>query len=339
MPQSADEVLKDLKAGKYAPVYFLHGEEAYQIDKISDYIEGHSLTPAEKGFNLSVIYGKDSHLRLVLENARKFPMMAQRQVIIVKEAQELQDINKKEEQAKLSAYCQSPVPSTILVFAHKHKKIDGRTELYKVLKKHSILVETKKLYDNQIPEWINNYCKGNGYPISPKAAALLSEYIGNDLSRITNEIDKILLNFKEKTEITEAIIAEYVGISKEFNVFELQAAFGKKDALKVNQIINYFESNPKNNPIIPVISLLFSYFAKVLLVHHNRGKDNRELAVLMKVNPYFIKDYLQASRSYPLAKTLAIISYIQRADLHSKGVGSVSGDYAILRELAFKILH
>ena len=339
MTQSANDVLKDLKANQYAPVYFLHGEEPYQIDKIADYIEKHSLTATEKGFNLTVIYGKDSSIKIVLESARKFPVMAQKQVIIVKEAQELQGLNKKEEQAHLAAYCQKPVPSTVLVIAYKHKKIDARTALYKVLKKQAVLVETKKLYDNQIPDWINNYCKENGHSIRPKASVLLSEYIGNNISRITKEIDKIFINFKRKIEITEPIIEEYIGISKEFNVFELQNAFGKKEVLKVNQIINYFESNPKNNPVIPVIALLFSYFTKILLVHCNKGKDTRTLAGLLKVNPYFIKDYLEASRSFSLMKILTIISYIHKADLHSKGVESVAGDYAILKVLAFKILH
>ena len=342
MAQTTASVLSDLKTGKYAPLYFLYGEEEFQIDKISDYIEENALAPAEKSFNLTVVYGKDISLRAVLESSRKFPMMAKRQVIIIKEAQELQGLNKKEEQAILAKYAEKPVPSTILVFAHKHKKLDARTALFKSLKKHSILLESKKMYDNQIPDWIKNYCADNGYQINPKATQMLAEYIGNDLGRITKEIDKILLNFKEKEkkiEITQEIIAKFVGISKEFNVFELQNAFGQKNAYKVNQIINYFASNPRKNPIIPVVSLLFSYFSKILLVHHNQGKDNRSLAAILKVNPFFMKDYLQAARMYPLRKNLAIIGYIQKADLQSKGVDSVRNDYEILKELAFKILH
>jgi DNA polymerase-3 subunit delta len=339
MPQTAEAVLKDLEAKKFSPIYFLHGEEPFFIDEITNYIEENALPAAEKGFNQTILYGKEVSMMNVLENARRFPMMAQFQVVIVKEAQEMSDLGKKDAQEKLINYCKRPVPSTILVFSHKHKKIDGRTELSKILDKHAIVVESKAMYDNKIPDWIKEHCKKSGYPISEKAVRLLAEYIGNDLSRIAKEIDKIKINYQKNVEITDEMVMKHVGISKAYNIFELQTALANRDVLKANQIIAHFEANPKANPLIANISVLYGYFSKVLLFHHNKEKDNAELARILKVSPYFIKDYQQAAGSYPAHKVLQIISYLHQADLYSKGIDSAMEEGEIMKELIYKILH
>jgi DNA polymerase-3 subunit delta len=286
-----------------------------------------------------VIYGKDASIRQILETARRFPMMAQRQVVLVKEAQEIQDLKKKQGQDALAAYAKVPVPSTVLVFAHKHKKLDGRAEVSKILDKQAILMETKRLYDNQVSGWVKDYCKGKNVPISEKACVLMAEHIGNNLSRIANEIDKILISLEKGKEITDAVVAQQVGVSKEYNVFELQTALAQKDVLKANQIISYFEANPKDNPIIPMISSLFGYFSKVLIMHHQQDKSPNELAAQLKVNPYFLKEYQVAKRNYTLPKTVKVIEYLHEADLRSKGVNSNMDEGAILKELIYKILH
>ncbi|UZR94437.1 DNA polymerase III subunit delta [Chondrinema litorale] len=339
MAVSAFDILNELKKGKYAPLYFLYGDEPFFIDKISEYIEEHALTISEKGFNQTIIYGKDLSIGKLLESARSFPMMAKRQVIIIKEAQAFQDISKKDGQDLLAKYAQNPTPTTILVFCYKHKKPDARTEMFKVLNKHAVLVESKKIYDDKLPGWIKQYFKEINYSIQEKAAFMMAEFIGNDLSRITNEADKMVINYPENTELTSEHILKHIGISKEFNVFELQTALAKKDVLKANKIINYFASNPKDNPLIPIISLLYNYFTKILLLHDNKGASKDELARKLRISPYFLTEYQTAARNYPVSKVLNNIHYIHQADLYSKGIESVKKDSAILKELIFKILH
>lgn len=339
MAQTAESVLKDLENNKFAPLYFLQGEESFYIDRISDYIEANALQVHEKSFNQTVVYGKDVTMPQVLENARRFPMMAMRQVLIVKEAQDIKDFAKKTVQEALLQYAQKPVPTTVLVFAYKQKGLPASSPLRKGIEQLGVLVDSPKVYDNKVPAWVRNYCKQQGYPIKDKAAQLLSEHIGNDLGRISNELAKVMINYTPPIEITEAMIAKHVGISKEYNVFELQAALGARDVLKANRIIHYFAANPKNNPLIPIISMLFSYFSKVLLVHQHVGMHKEEMAKLLGVNPYFVTDYLQAAQNYPLAKTLTIMDHLHAADLQSKGIDSPMGDEQILRELVFKITH
>ncbi|GAA4846969.1 DNA polymerase III subunit delta [Algivirga pacifica] len=339
MAQLPEIVLQELADNKFAPLYFLQGEEAFYIDQITDYVEEHALTPTERSFNQTVVYGKDVSMNQILETARRFPMMAMRQVLIVKEAQDITDFNRKSAQDQLLSYVSKPVPSTVLVFAYKHKTLDGRSALKKAIEKNAILVESKKLYDNKIPAWVKQYCRRKDYKIKEKAVALLSDHIGNDLTRIANELDKMMLNYDSDTEITEVMIAKHVGISREYNVFELQSALGKKEIFKANQIIHYFQSNPRNNPIIPIISMLFAYFTKVMLVHNNRGAGKQELARLLGVNPYFVTEYMLASQNYTPAKTRKIIEHLHQADLQSKGIDSVASEGEILRELVFKIMH
>ncbi len=339
MAHTADSVLKDLKANKYSPVYFLQGEEPYYIDLISEYIENHALKPEEKGFNQTVLYGKDANIVGLLNIARRFPVMAQRQVVIIKEAQEISDLGQEKARTMLQNYCLKPVPSTILVFCHKYKKLDGRSKLAQTIAKESIFVETKKPYENQVPAWVTGYFQDKGFKINDKAVLLLAEFIGNDLSRMANEIDKLLINFTEKVQITEDLVSKYVGISKEYNTFELQDALTKKDILKANKIINYFATNPKNNPIIPIIALLYSYFTKVMLAHHSEDKSKQGIAKTLGINPFFADDYVTASKNYPIGKVVKIIGFLHEADLHSKGINASIDEGQILKELVFKVLH
>lgn len=340
MAVTAENILSELKQNKYAPVYFLQGEEPYYIDLISDYIEANALQESEKGFNQVVMYGKDAEVNKILTNARRYPMMAERQVVLVKEAQEIPDLNKEDGQKLLESYLKNPLPSTILVFSHKYKTLDGRKSLAKTVKEKAVLLTTKKLYDSAIPDWIVSYVKGKGFGIDIKATQMLTDFIGNNLSSLTNEINKILINFKEKTTIDAGIVQKFVGISKEYNVFELQKALGTRDVVKANQIVNYFEANPKNNPIIPVVALLYSFYSKLLMVHHAKDKSERALASTLGLNPYFIKEYLIAARNYPIYKVIDNIHHIKNADLQSKGVDSASmAEGQILRELVYKLMH
>jgi DNA polymerase-3 subunit delta len=338
--QKPEEVLKNLQQGQFQPIYFFHGEEAYFIDQLADYIEAHALPAHEQGFNQVVFYGKDLSLGQLVNQARSFPMMAERQVVLVREFQEVGDLRSEEASQILLKYIEAPLPSTILVLSHKHKSLDKRKALYKALEKKAVVVESKKLYDNQVPAWIERYVKEQGFRIGPPAVQLLFESIGNELSRLRKEIDKIAINYPEKGEITPAAIQQYVGISKEYNVFELQKALIEKNVLKANRIIRYFAGNPKDHPIIPMLAILYQLFSRLLMVHQSNDRSEGHLAKLLGVNPYFVKDYLQALRQYSLPKTIQCIEYLRQADLQSKGVDSGSmneGD--ILQELVFKILH
>lgn len=340
MAVSPNDILKELKSGKFRPLYFLQGDEPFYIDQISDFIEKNALDETQKGFNQMVLYGKDVDMSQVILNAKRFPMMSDRQVVIIKEAQEIKDIGREAGAKQLEEYVKNPLPSTILVLCHKNKVLDGRKGVTKSLDKSQALINSKKIYDNQLPNWIGDHVKSLGHSIDPKAIVMLSEAVGNDLSKVANEINKLLVNFEGSVNITPDHVDKYIGISKEYNVFELQKALGSKDVLKANKILKYFESDPKGNPAIPMIALLFGYFSKVLLVHHSKDKSDRALASKLKVNPFFVKDYSQAARSYPLGKVMRIIHYLRIADQQTKGIGAASmGDGQIMKELVFKILH
>lgn len=341
MPVSPESVIKDLKEQKFAPVYFLQGEEPYYIDLICDLIENTALPESERSFNQVIMYGKDVDMGVVLNNARRFPMMAQRQVVIVKEAQELADLNKEEGQRLLGNYIQTPLPSTVLVFAHKHKNIDGRKPLAKTLDKMAVFVDSPKIRDYKLPDWISGYFREKGLTAKPSTLQLLAENIGADLSRLANEIDKLSINLRGKqTEITPELVQEYVGISKDYNIFELQKALVERNVLKANKIIQYFEADPKSNPLVLNVAALFGFFTKVLLVHAATDKSEKALAALLKVNPFFVKDYLAATRTFPLPKTIQIIGFLRQADIRSKGIDSGNAtEGEIMKELVFKILH
>lgn len=338
---TAAEILKDIKNHKYKPLYLLHGEEPYFIDLVSNHIEDSLLSEAEKGFNQTVVYGKDTDMMAVLNAAKRYPMMADYQVVLVKEAQDIKwgkDDDKKGIDPLLS-YLENPLQSTILVFCYKYGKFDKRKKTYKAIEKNGLVFESAPLYDSKIPAWIEGYIADKGYKINPQASAMLSEYLGNDLSKIANELEKLMLNVTSGQEITLKHIQDNIGISKEYNVFELQTALSKKDAYKVNQIINYFEANPKANPIVLVLGNLNNYFSKVLAYHYVKDKSQQNLARELGVNPYFVKDYEQAGRSYNYQKTMQIISYLREYDLKSKGVESNAPHGELMKELMFKILH
>jgi DNA polymerase III subunit delta len=340
MPNSPEEILQSLQKRQFSPVYFLQGEEPYYIDLIADFIEANALQKNEKGFNQIIMYGKEVDMAQILMQARRYPMMAEKQVVIVKEAQNIQDLEKEAGMKQLEAYVQRPVPSTILVLCYKHKIMDGRKALSKLLQKEAVFLTAKKLYENQIPGWITAYIKGKGFQITPRAVMMLSEHIGADLSRLANEIDKVILNLKPNQVIEDKLVQENVGISKEYNIFELQTALIQRNPVKAAQIIRYFESDPKNNPVIPMLSLLFNFFAKLLALHQLPDKSERAIANTLGNRSFLAKEYLQAMRAFPIAKTAEVIRHIRRADLQSKGIDSAGlADHEILRELVFRILH
>ena len=340
MLQTPQQVLEALKKEQYKPVYFLQGEEPYYIDLISDYIAHKVLSEAEKSFNLTVVYGKDQTVSQILTYARRFPIMAERQVVIVKEAQEMQDLNSEIGQKLLESYSKNPHPTTLLVFAHKHKILDGRKAISKLLDKYAMRVTTKKLYDNQLPAWIRNYVKEKNMTITEKATFMLQEFVGNKLERLANEIEKIAINLKKEAQIDDEAIQKYVGISKEYNVFELQRALFRRDIVKAHQIIQYFEANPKNNPVIPIIVLLFTSFSKLLIIHHTKNTSQQHLTEVLQVPPYFFNEYLLAAQHYPLQKVIENIEYLHQADLQSKGIDyPFMAEGQVLKEVVFKLMH
>ncbi len=333
---SIDNVLNDLKNKIFHPIYLLHGEESYFIDLLSDEIEKQVLNDLEKEFNQTIVYGKDTDVPTLISYARRFPMMANYQVLIVKE---LQDMDKLE---KLQVYTDNPLSSTILVLCHKYAKLDKRKVFYKSIEKHGVIFESNRLYDNKIPEWITGYLEQSGYPIHPKAALLLTDFLGADLGKIVNEIRKLLINLVPGTLITEEIVEKNIGISKDFNVFELQKALIQKDVVKANRIILYFAANPRNNPLVNVIPILFAFFSKILTYHHLADKSKNSAAAALSIHPFFVNDYQVASRSFPVAKVIRILSLLREYDMKSKGVDSnalYASDGELMKELVFKILH
>lgn len=329
-----EQIIGDLKNNIYHPVYLLSGEEAFFIDQISDFIEEHVLTDAEKEFNQTVLYGRDVNAPTIVSYAKRFPMMANYQVLIVKEAQEVKDLE------KLTDYIKSPLDSTILVICHKYKKIDKRKSLYKTAGKKGVVFDSVRLYDNQIPEWIKTELKRRKLSITPKAAVMMADHIGNDLSRISNEIQKLIINIPEKSEINDADVEENIGISKDYNVFELQKALGQKNIVKANGIINYFAANQKDNPMVMVVAILYAYFVKVLLYQNLQDRSQNNAASVLGVPGFFVRDYQAAARNYNNRKLQKIIRTLREYDLKSKGVGNVSFDGALLmKEMIFKILH
>ncbi len=339
---TANDIIKDIKNRKYKPIYLLHGEEPYFIDLISSQIESSVLSDAEKGFNQTVWYGKDTDIMTVLNAAKRYPMMADYQVVIVKEAQDMkwgkEDADKKGINPVLS-YFENPLSTTILVFCYKYGKFDKRKKAYKAIEKKGLVFESATLYDNKVPAWIESYAAGKNYKISAQAAGMLCDYLGNDLSKIANELDKLMLNVPAGQEISLKEIQDNIGISKEYNVFELQSALIRRDVLKANQIINYFEANPKANPIVLILGNLNNFFSKVLLYQYVKGRTPQDAARELGVNPYFIKDYETASRTFDFYKCMQIIGWLREYDLKSKGMNSNASHGELLKELIFKILH
>ena len=332
---SIRQIVEDVKNLDVKPIYFLMGEEAYYIDKISDYIEKNLLKEEEKGFNQMVLYGRDVTVEEIISQAKRYPMMAERQVVIVKEAQDLVRTIEK-----LVSYAENPQPSTVLVICYKYKSLDKRKKLGKIIAQKGVLFESKKLYENQVGEWISLNLKDRGYEIEPKAVHMLVEFLGTNLAKIDNELEKLSLILESGTKITAVHIEENIGISKDYNNFELRKAVGEKQYVKANQIINYFAENPKTNPLIMTISLLNSFFTQLLMYHGLKDKGRINAAKMLKISPYFVSDYQRAAANYPMRKVAQVISYLRDADVKSKGVGASSMTQAdILKQLLFKIMH
>jgi DNA polymerase III subunit delta len=313
----AIKIVNEIKAGQIKPIYFLMGEEAYYIDKIADFIEQNVLTEEEKGFNQTVLYGRDVSIEDIISTSKRFPMMAERQVVIVKEAQ---DLSRTIEQ--IENYTNDPVPSTVLVFCYKYKTIDKRKKFTKNIEKMGVLFESKKLYENQVGDWINRLLKAKGYGIEPKATAMLVEFLGTDLSKIHNELEKLQIVLPKQSTITAKDIEDNIGFSKDFNVFELRKAIGERNQLKAYQIVHYFSENPKENPMLMVTALIFGYLQQFLQYHGLKDKSSKNVAAALKISPYFTKDYELAARNFPMKKVSAAIAKLRDMDVKSKGVGA-----------------
>jgi DNA polymerase-3 subunit delta len=328
------KIIAGLQQRKFSPVYFLCGDEPYYIDKISDYIEKHVLDDGEKGFNQMVLYGKDTSMVEILENAKRFPMMADYQVIIVKEAQHL-----TKQLPQLESYLQNPQATTILVFGYKYKTPDGRNKGTKLLKKHTVFLESKPLYENKIPAFINEALKEKDYKIDPNATRMLVEFLGTDLSKINNELGKLMIVHSSDQIITPQVIEDNIGISKDYNNFELRKALGMRDSLKVHKIITYFAENPKENPMTLTVSQLFSFFTQLLKVHTLRDQSPQSVARATGVHPYFAQEVITAARNYPMKYCSRSIKLLRETDVKSKGVGTNKvGHDDLLKELMVNIM-
>lgn len=337
-----EAIVQEIKLKKFRPVYFLCGEEPYFIDTIADLIEQNALAEEERDFNQTILYGQDTDTGNILANAKRFPMMADKQVVIIKEAQNVRDLISKDEEktAHLLNYIQNPQPSTILVFCYKNKTLDKRTALAKALDKHAVLFVAEKVRDYKLAEWVTNYLTQKGYRITPKASILVSEFLGADLSKIANEFDKLFINVPPGQVIDEALVEKYIGVSKEYNIFELNNALGKRDALKAYKIVDYFSRNLKNYPLVMTMSTLYGYYTKLLLIHTLADKSDRNVASTLGINPYIAKDYIAAARLYPYAKLRYIIGYLREADMMSKGIEYPAlSEKEIMNELVYKILN
>jgi len=331
--ENIQSVLRRLQGGQWAPVYLLTGEENYFIDLLSDFLETHVVEESARSFDQMVLYGRDVDMAAVIANAGRYPMMGEHQLVLVKESQDIRDWE------PLETYLAHPVPSTVLVFCYRHKKLDKRTRLFKLLKEVGEVFDYARIYDSQLPQWITDYVEAAGYTIQPGSALLLAESLGNNLTVITNELSKVFATLGDHGAITASVIERVVGISKEYNVFELQTAIGRRDVVKCNRIVNYFAANPKSNPIQMVLPSLYSYLVKLMI--YIQLNDKSDAASALGVNPFFVKEYAQAAGNFTLGKLATCIGYINEADLRSKGIrnsGTVT-DGEILKELVFKIIH
>ena len=329
------QITKDIKAGNLKPIYFLMGEEPYYIDKLTEFIEENVLQEHERDFNQTILYGRDVTIEDIIGSAKRFPMMADRQVIIVREAQELSRTIDK-----LEAYAENPQPTTVLVFAYKYKTLDKRKKITKLLDKVGVVYESKKLYENQVGDWIKRVLAAQGYGIEPKAAAILVEFLGTDLSKINNELEKLKIILPKLHILTPSDIEENIGFSKDFNNFELRKAIGEKNQVKAYQIIDYFSQNPKDNPLVVTTGLVFGFFSQLLQYHGLKDKSQMNAAKVLKVNPFFVKDFEVAFRNYPMKKVSTIVSALRTLDVKSKGVGAAStSQHDLLKELLITIFN
>lgn len=330
-----EQVIAKLKAKEFAPIYLLAGEEPFFIEKIADYLEQSVLDESEKAFNQVTLYGWDVDAKAVLDYVNQYPLMAERRVVILKEAQSMKQID------QLINYFKNPAPSTVLIMLYKNKKPDKRTAFYKAIEKSGVVMISSKIYDNQLPAFIKSQIKHRGAAIDEKAAQLLAEYIGTDLSKLNNEIEKLVINIGENGVISSAEIEKYTGINKDFNVFELQRAFALRDSVRLARMAQYFRENTKENPAILLISVLYKYFSKVMVLSANPKMNDREaLSALQLGSPFFLKEYRAAAKNFPIAKIERVFTYLLEADKRSKGIDEPSmPEGEIIRELIFKIAY
>lgn len=333
-----DLILKNIKNKEVLPIYFFHGDEPYFIDLAVKALENDFLEEDEKAFNQTVVYGKDTSYQEILSLARQFPMMGDKQVIIVKEAQDLK-LTEAESNA-LETYVQNAVPSTVLVFAHKHKKLDSRKKVTKLLEKSGALFLSESVKEHLLPKWIADECLRLQIKTAPNISHLLAEYLGNDLSRIANEINKLKMILKAGEILDGTIVENHIGISKEFNVFELQKALGMKNANAAFKIAHFMGKNPKNNPFVMLLGNLYNYFSNIIIYNTMVGQSPNAIASQMGINPYFLKDYAEASRFYPLKHATRVISILREFDMKGKGLGAVNMDDAeLIKEMVYKIIN
>ena len=328
-----EKIIGDLRKGQFKPVYWLEGDENYFIDQVVDFAEHEILSEAEVGFNLTVFYGRDTAWPDVINACRRYPMFSEKQVVIIKEAQDLKGID------KLEAYVEKPLPSTLLFVAYKDKKVDGRTKLAKLLKDKAVLMTTKKMYDNALPEWTNELVKEKGFSITKKALFLLIDHIGNDLARLSNEIDKLALNLKDRSQISEDDIEKFVGVSKEFNVFELQQAIAQRDLYKAIRIVQYFGSNPKAAPLQLVCPSLYNFFSKVQVVYSVSSRDEKTVASAIGVNAWFVKDYISTTTKFSYQEIEKVLLLLYEYNLRNLGINDGGTDDAeLLKEMVVKMI-
>jgi DNA polymerase-3 subunit delta len=331
---SVEKIISSWKKQVFKPIYWLEGEEEYFIDKAIDFAEHKILPESEAAFNLTIFYGKDANWADIVNSCRRYPMFAEKQVVILKEGQQMRDIE------KLETYVENPLGSTIFIVAYKDKKLDARKKFTKLVKEKGEIVTSKKLYDNQVPEWTRELLESKGLTITQKGLALLVDHIGNDLSRIENEIDKISVNLGKRNSVTEEDIEIYVGVSKEFNVFELQSALAARDLPKAIRIVQYFEANPKAGPIQLVLPSLYSFFSKVFMVFGVTSQDEKSVAAALGVTPWFVKDYLAASRIYSYPDVEKVLLLLHQYNLKSVGINDTgTEDASLLKEMMVKIVN
>lgn len=330
-----EAILQNLKKKIIHPVYLLQGDEPYFIDEISNYIEKNILTDAEKGFNQTVFYGKDSSALNIAESCLRYPMMAQKQVIIVKEAQSLQKIE------LLTSYAEKPMASTVLVLNHKYKNLDSRTKLAKGIKKNGVVFTSEKVKEYKLPNWIGSYLATKGFSITPQAAQIITAYLGADLSKVVNELNKLVIAVKETNKITPEHIEKNIGLSKDYNLLELQSALGERNIYKANQIIQYFGANEKLNPIQKTIATLYYYFSKLFTIHFLADKSERNVSHQLRIHPYVAKNFIAATKKYSPTKLYEIIGILREYDMKSKGYDSSTmvSSIDLQKEMIFKILH
>jgi DNA polymerase-3 subunit delta len=330
---SVEKIITDWKKRSFKPVYWLEGEEEYFIDKAVEFAERHILSESETSFNLTVFYGKDANWPDVINACRRYPMFAERQVVLLKEAQQMREVE------KLESYIENPLHSTVLVVSYKEKKLDARKKFAKLIKEKGVLLTTKKMYDNQLPEWTTELLEAKGLTITQKGLALLIDHIGNDLTRIENEVDKIRVNLGKRTNITEDDIEQYIGVSKDYNVFELQSALAAKDLARSIRIIQYFEANPKAAPIQLVLPSLYSFFSKVFMIFGAGSSDEKTIAGNIGINPYFMKEYMLAARMYTYPGVEKALLLLHHYNLKAVGVGDTgTEDASLLKEMVVKMM-